>query len=93
MADPWWYLWWVWMAGALVLAILEVLAPGYVFLGFSIGAASVALLLALFAPPVGLPMLLLVFAALSLVAWLLLRRLFPRSSGQVKIIERDINED
>ncbi|WP_439118076.1 NfeD family protein, partial [Nereida ignava] len=33
--------WWAWAAFALVLAILEVLAPGFVLLGFAIGAALV----------------------------------------------------
>ena len=40
-----WSLWWVWMVGALVLAILEVLAPAQIFLGFAIGAAGVGLAL------------------------------------------------
>ena len=33
--------WWVWMAAALVLAIVEVLLPGFMLLGFAIGAAVV----------------------------------------------------
>ena len=37
----WWSLWWVWMVGALLLAILEVMAPAQIFLGFAIGAAGV----------------------------------------------------
>ena len=38
-----WSEWWVWAAGALILAIIEVLVPGYVFLGFAIGAGIMAL--------------------------------------------------
>ena len=41
----WWSLWWVWMVGALLLAILEVLAPAQIFLGFAAGAAGVGLAL------------------------------------------------
>ena len=31
-----WTEWWVWMAGALALATLEVIVPGYIFLGFAL---------------------------------------------------------
>jgi membrane protein implicated in regulation of membrane protease activity len=84
--------WWVWLAAALVLAILEVLAPGFVFLGFAIAAAVVGL--ALLGPLqfLTVPMLLLIFAAISLVAWLLLRRFFALPKGQVKTINHDIND-
>ncbi|WP_417472428.1 NfeD family protein [Leisingera sp.] len=92
MADQFWALWWVWGAAALVLAILEVLVPGFVFLGFAIGAAAVTALLLLGGGSIGLSPLLLVFAALSLVAWLILRRLFALPKGQVKTFDHDIND-
>ncbi|MEY8799292.1 NfeD family protein [Leisingera sp. XS_AS12] len=92
MADQFWALWWVWGAAALVLAILEVLVPGFVFLGFAIGAAAVTALLLLGGGGIGLSPLLLVFAALSLVAWLILRRLFALPKGQVKTFDHDIND-
>ncbi|MEP2532912.1 hypothetical protein [Shimia sp.] len=84
--------WWVWLAAALVLVILETLVPGFVFLGFAIGAAAVGLML--FGPLqlVSPPMLFLIFAAFSLVAWLVLRRLFSLPTGQVKTFDRDIND-
>ena len=41
---------------------------------------------------VGLPLLLLIFAVLSLVAWLGLRRVFALPHGQVKTFDHDINE-
>ncbi|UWQ80614.1 hypothetical protein K3725_06320 [Leisingera sp. S132] len=91
MDTPFWALWWVWGAGALVLAILEVLAPGFVFLGFAIGAAVVALLL-LAGAGITLPPLLLSFAALSLAAWLVMRKLFALPKGQVKTFNHDIND-
>ena len=97
-------LWWVWMAGALVLAILEVLIPGFVFLGFAIGAVGVSLILLISGPIAGLiagpiagltptlPVLALIFAGLSLVAWLAMRRYFAMPKGQVKTFEGDIND-
>ncbi|TNF20497.1 MAG: hypothetical protein EP318_10655 [Rhodobacteraceae bacterium] len=84
--------WWVWLAAALVLAIAEVLLPGFVCLGFAIGAAIVGLAmlgpLSLLSPA----MVLLVFAGLSLVAWLVLRRMFSLPHGQVKTFDSDIND-
>ncbi|CUH80559.1 hypothetical protein TRM7557_02974 [Tritonibacter multivorans] len=87
-----WSLWWVWMAAALVLGIIEMLAPGFIFLGFAIGAAGVGLLQLLAPGALGLPALLLVFAALSLAAWLILRRSFALPKGQVKTFDHDIND-
>ncbi len=84
-------LWWVWICFALVLAIAEVLAPGFIFLGFSLGAVAVAILLAL-GLPFGPALLILIFAALSLIAWLALRRLFALPRGQVKRFTDDIND-
>lgn len=92
MQTALWSLWWVWMAAALLLAILEVVVPGFVFLGFAVGAFAVAMLLLNTGLAVGLPMLLLMFAALSLIAWLVLRRVFAGPKGQVRIVEDDIND-
>ena len=38
-----WQVWWVWVAGGFLLGVLEVLAPGFIFLGFALGAVLVAL--------------------------------------------------
>lgn len=92
MSDPIWSIWWLWLAAALVLAILEVLAPGFVFIGFAVGAAAVGLILLNTGVTLGLPFLALIFAALSLVTWLILRRLFSLPKGQVKTFDEDINE-
>ncbi|MFD3189368.1 NfeD family protein [Sedimentitalea sp. HM32M-2] len=86
-----WSLWWVWLCAGLILAIVEVLVPGFIFLGFAIGAGVVALFLAL-GLAVSLPVLMLIFAALSLIAWLVLRRVFALPRGQVKRFKDDINE-
>lgn len=85
-------LWWAWGSAALIFAILEVLAPGFMFLGFAIGAAAVSLLLLNTGLGLGLPVLLLVFGGLSLASWVGLRRFFAKPGGQVKIIEKDIND-
>ena len=92
---PWLSLWWVWMVGALLLAILEVVAPAQIFLGFAVGAAGVGLGLLLGIPGLAgsLPLMLLVFAVISLAAWLALRPLLGIREGQVKHFEHDINED
>ena len=85
-------IWWVWIAAALGLAILEIFAPGFLFLGFAIGAAFVGL--ALIGPLkwVSASVILLIFASLSLIAWLILRRIFALSKGQVKTFDHDIND-
>jgi inner membrane protein len=92
-----WDLWWVWISAALVLAILEIVAPAFIFLGFALGALAVGLLLLL--PGIAawlagsLPLTLVVFALLSLVAWLVLHKVFALRKGQAKIWHRDINDD
>ncbi len=93
-----WALWWVWLAAALVLAILEVFAPGFILLGFAIGAALVGIVLALGGPvavylATSLPMMLVAFACFSLLAWFGLRRIVGVRDRQVKIFDRDINDD
>ena len=84
--------WWLWGAAALVLGLLEVLVPGFVFLGFAIGAFLVAMLLLNLGLVLSLPLLLLIFAALSLVAWLILRQVFALPRGQVKRFHDDVND-
>ncbi|QGX98665.1 hypothetical protein EI983_10435 [Roseovarius faecimaris] len=86
-----WQLWWAWLAGALGLAILEVIAPGFIFLGFAVGAAIVALLV-LLPLKISLVALLVIFAATSLIAWIVLRRLFRNPDDQTRIFHEDINK-
>ncbi|MBK1637223.1 NfeD family protein [Rhodovulum adriaticum] len=85
-------IWWVWMAAGVALAILELLAPGYVFVGFAAGAFMVgaAIWMGL---SLSLPWLLLIAGAIALVVWLALRAVLGVRKGQVKIWDRDINED
>lgn len=85
-------LWWVWIAAALGLATLEVLVPGFVFLGFAIGAALVGVLLLGPIAALSVPFLMLLFAILSLFAWLGLRRVFTLAGTAPKHFDRDIND-
>ena len=87
-----WMIWWFWAAVGIGLAILEVLAPGYIFLGFAIGSVVVSGLL-WFGFGASLPWLLVICAAVALGSWLVLRRVFGIRKGQVKVIRHDINED
>nr|WP_321365234.1 hypothetical protein [uncultured Celeribacter sp.] len=85
--------WWVWAVAAIALMGLEVLAPGFIFLGFGVGAGIVALLLALGLFGSNIAVILLIFAVLSLMAWLAMRRVFGLRKGQVKVWDKDINDD
>lgn len=88
-----WQEWWVWMVAALVLAFVEVLVSGYIFLGFAVGAAITGLAIAVAGVFLGLPGFLVFFAVVSLVSWILLRRSLGVLQGQIKLWDKDINED
>lgn len=93
-----WATWWIWMVAGLSLAFLEVLVPSYIFLGFALGAFLTGLAVWTGGPLAfwlasSLPVTLLFFAVLSLVSWLVLRRVMGVRKGQVKVWDRDINED
>ncbi|MES2334632.1 MAG: hypothetical protein V4551_08170 [Pseudomonadota bacterium] len=83
--------WWAWVILGFALGVLEVLVPGFIFLGFAIGAVVTGLLVGL-GIPAGLPALILIFAVVSVVAWLVLRRIVGVREGQVKVWDRDIND-
>ena len=87
-----WQVWWVWVAGGFLLAGLEVLAPGFIFLGFALGAVATGLIVAT-GLVTGFAALMLVFAILSGLAWLGLRAAFSSGAGQVKRWDRDINDN
>lgn len=89
---PLWTLWWVWMSAALILATLEVLIPGYIFLGFALGAAAMGVLILLGISATGFALTFAIFAALSLVSYLAMRRFFRLRKGQVKVWDTDIND-
>ena len=83
--------WWVWLSAALALATLEVMVPGYIFLGFAVGAAIVGLML-LMVQITSLPVILVIFALLSLGAYLAMRRVFGVAGDTPKVWDRDIND-
>ena len=83
--------WWAWVVLGFALGVLEILSPGYIFLGFAIGAVVTGILVGL-GLPVGLQFLILIFAIVSVIAWLGLRRTVGVRDGQVKIWDRDIND-
>ncbi len=88
-----WQEWWVWLTAGVVLAIIEVALPGFIFLGFAGGAilTGIGIWAGLWGS--SLSTLIFVFAVASLAAWAILRRVFGRRHGQVKIWEKDINDN
>lgn len=89
----WFNEWWIWMAAGLVLAIAEVLIPAWIFLGFAVGAFAMGVIIALgIATGLSLAWSLVVFAVLSLIAYIALRQLFGLRRGQVKVWDDDIND-
>jgi membrane protein implicated in regulation of membrane protease activity len=89
---PIWAEWWFWLSASLVLATAEVILPGYIFLGFAVGAFVLGAGMFLGLTGMSLPFTLVIFAVLSLAAYLGLRYIFGLKSGQVKIWEKDIND-
>ncbi len=87
-----WQEWWVWVVAGVGLGVLEILAPAFVLLGFSIGALLVGLLIAMGVLGTSLPIMVLVFAVISLLSWIVLRKIFGLRKGQVKVWHEDIND-
>lgn len=93
MTGALWLIWWIWGIAALSLVVVEILLPGFIALGFGIGAGLIAVLLLIVPDLVVAPsLLILLFAVLSLAVWLMLRRMFSLPTGQVKTFDRDIND-
>ncbi|WP_293451438.1 hypothetical protein [Planktotalea sp.] len=89
-----WTSWVFWMIAAVALAIFEVFAPSFIFLGFAIGAALMGLILLVGGSALSLsvPMTFLVFAIVSLISWVALRQILGVRGGQVKVWDKDIND-
>ncbi len=88
-----WQEWWVWVVAGVALGVFEVIAPGYIMLGFAIGVILTGVLIGMGVLGCSLPVLILVAAVLSLVAWYGMRKVFGIRRGQVKIWDRDINDN
>ena len=87
-----WAVWWVWVVAGFALGVVEVLVPGFIFLGFAIGAVITGVLVGIGLLGTNVPLLILVFALASLVAWFGLRRMFGGRDGDVKLWDKDIND-
>ncbi len=87
-----WAVWWVWIVAGFALGVLEVLAPGFIFLGFAIGAVITGVLVGIGILGSNVALLICVFAIVSALAWFILRRAVGVRPGQVKIWDRDIND-
>ena len=89
------FTWWAWAIVALTFAFFEIILPAFVFLGMAIGAASVSLFMLLGGVEVlggSVAATLVVFAVASLIATLILRKVFELPKGQVKTFDSDIND-
>lgn len=84
-------LWWAWVAIAIGLGIVELMAPGFIFLGFALGALIMAGIVAL-VPGLSVAALAALFAGLSLLCWIALRVLFKRQSSGARVFTDDIND-
>jgi membrane protein implicated in regulation of membrane protease activity len=89
----WWSVWWIWIVAGFLIGGLEIVVPGYIFLGFAIGAVATGIFLGVGILSGGPAFLLLTFALCSLVAWFALRRTMGVRAGQVKVWDRDINDN
>ena len=87
-----WAVWWVWVVAGFALGVVEVLVPGFIFLGFAIGAVITGVLVGVGLLGANVAVLVLAFALASLAAWFGLRKMFGVKGGEVKLWDKDINE-
>jgi membrane protein implicated in regulation of membrane protease activity len=84
--------WWAWVAFGIVLMLLELMMPSYLFLGFGFGAIVTGITLAL-----GMTMsaqyLMLLFSIASLISWVLLRQVFKLPKENVQTSDQGINDN
>ena len=85
--------WWVWAVAGVALAALEVILPGFIFLGFAIGAGLTGLLMLVGLLGTDLAITALAFAVLSLASFLVLRRVVGVTEHQRKIWTKEINDN
>ncbi len=91
MIEALFSIWWFWVALALVLGLVELFTPTFIFLGFSLGALATGAYVGLATAP-SVPALLAVFAIVSLLAWVGLRVVFRKQSSGAKIFTKDVND-
>ncbi|ADO41206.1 NfeD family protein [Ketogulonicigenium vulgare] len=83
--------WWAWVCAGVVFAIIEVVVPAFIFLGFAIGAVLTGIVVLLGLTSV--PWLLLMFALFSLAAYIALRLAFGARKGERRTFRDDINDN
>ena len=87
-----------WLAFGIVLGILELLLPGFVLLGFGVGAIAVWSVLLVCGPGMfegvaGVAYIGVIWGLLSLIAWTLIRRIPGARADNARVIETDINDN
>ena len=84
--------WWAWVAFGIVLMLLELMMPSYLFLGFGFGAIVTGITLVL-----GMTMsaryLMLLFSIASLIRWVLLRQVFKLPKENVQTFDQGLNDN
>lgn len=91
----WLSIWWVWIGIALIVAIVELLLPGFIFLGIALGALILGILQLILPDTFGALSFnetMALFAGLSLVSWLVLKRAFRNQSSGKTVFTKDIND-
>ena len=84
--------WWAWVAFGIVLMLLELMMPSYLFLGFGFGAIVTGITLAL-GMTISAQYLMLLFSIASLISWVLLRQVFKLPKENVQTFDQGINDN
>lgn len=84
--------WWAWVAFGIILMLLELMMPSYLFLGFGFGAIATGIALSL-GVTMSAQYLMLMFAIASLISWILLRQVFKLPTGSVQTFDHDVNDN
>lgn len=84
---------WLWMIAALLLAAVELILPGYVFMGMAGAVLVMGLLLLTGVWGAGLPTTLVATAVLSGLIWFLLSRMIGVDRSAARIWRDDINDN
>ena len=84
--------WWAWVAFGIVLMLLELMMPSYLFFGFGFGAIVTGITLAL-GMTISAQYLMLLFSIASLISWVLLRQVFKLPKENVQAFDQGINDN
>ena len=84
---------WLWIIAGLVLALAELILPGWVLMGSALAVAAMGVMLLTGLWAAGLPAALVVTAVLSGLFWLALSRMAGVDRGSVRVWHRDINDN